>query len=75
MGFAADELYDMGRKLAALGTAHDVAPLGGELGARHHFGDDEAGAEGLSEAAEREIGDAGHRSQHHWISERKIPDM
>ena len=51
-----------------------VGALAHELLARHHFGNDEAGAEAMREAAERQVGHAGHGREKNPVRRGVAPD-
>jgi hypothetical protein len=74
VGFAADKLYDKGRKVAAFGATEHILALGHELGAGNHLGDHETGAETMRELAERQIAHPGHRCEQYPVFQGVVAD-
>ncbi len=74
--FAAGKLDDVDGDAAApsLRTLR-FALAAGEPGAGGHFGNHQAGAQPLGQAAERRVGDAGHRGQKHAVRHAQRADL
>ena len=73
--FAADELYDERREVAAFGAAHDVGALADEFGARHHLRDHKPRAQLVRQLAEWQIGYACHRRQQNRVGQAVAADL
>ena len=71
---AAGELHDVDAGALPFGAQHGIAAAFDQRVARGHLRDDEAGAELRHQPAERRIGDARHRRQHHAVPHRNVAD-
>ena len=71
---AAGELHDVEPDALPFGAQQRIGTALGEVLARRHLGDDEAGAEPGDQPPERRIGDARHRRQDHAVRQSEIAD-
>ena len=63
-----------GARFAANCAVARAVALADQVLAGHHLGDDQAGAQAMRQAAERQVGDARHRRQQHVAAQRVPTD-